>query len=192
MRNLGTESVIKKSLLPKDVFRQDAPERADLAIVVGASDPDHLRHRIAAAVSLMTSGRVPRLLLSGDGRKKHPEGISEAERMKTIALKAGIPASAMFVEDSAQDTIAIARECARLLKSDGALQTVRSAILVSSAWHMHRLYLIMRRHLPRQVALSCSPATEGITAANWQTTPQGRALVENELRLIEKLAKTGY
>jgi len=186
------ETVIKKSLLPNDVFRQDPTERADLAIVVGASDPDHLRHRITAGVSLVKAGRVSLLLLSGDGRKKHPEGLSEAERMKTIALKAGISASALVVEDSSQDTIANAKECAQMLKSVSALQKVRSAFLVSSAWHMHRLYLIMRRHLPRQVALSCCPATEGISATNWQMTPQGRALVENELRLIEKLLKTGY
>jgi hypothetical protein len=31
-----------------------------------------------------------------------------------------------------------------------------------------------------------------VTASNWQTTPQNRAIVENELRLIEKLLKTGF
>jgi hypothetical protein len=50
----------------------------------------------------------------------------------------------------------------------------------------------MRRHLPNSCAIFCCPATQGITAANWQTSPQARAVVDNELRLIEKLLKTGY
>lgn len=186
------ESVIRNSILPKDVFRQDAAERADVAIVFGASDPDYLRHRIGAGIALYAAKRVSALLLSGDGRRKSADGRSEADRMRDHAVKAGVPADAIVLEEASQDSVSTAKECAQLLKSNGRLQSARSAILVSSAWHMLRLFLVMRRHLPKQLAISCFPATEGITAANWQTTPQGRAIVENELRLIEKLLKSGY
>lgn len=186
------EPAIKQSLLPKDVFKQDDAARADVAIVVGSPDPEHLRQRTAAGVALFKAGRVPRLILCGDGRHKHSEQRSEADRMQELAVQAGVPQSALLLEDSGQDIAASAKECSRLLKSDSSLQTARSAFLVSSAWHLLRLYIILRRHLPRQLTLYCHPANEGITSANWHSQPQGRALVDNELRLIDKLLKTGY
>lgn len=174
------------------MFRNDAAPKADVAIVVGSPDAEHLRHRISAGVSLITSKRVARLILCGGGREKDPAKRSEAERMQEIALKAGVAADRVILEDSAHDLADTAKECARLLKSDSQLAGTRSVILVSSAWHLLRLSVVMRRHLPHGVALTCFPATEGLTASNWQTTPQGRAVVDNELRLIEKLLKTGY
>jgi hypothetical protein len=54
------------------------------------------------------------------------------------------------------------------------------------------MFIVMRRYVPNKVTLYCHAATEGVTASNWQTSPQNRAIVENELRLIEKLLKTGF
>jgi hypothetical protein len=42
------------------------------------------------------------------------------------------------------------------------------------------------------VKLYCHPTPDGITARNWMLEPRGRAAAENELRLIEKLLKSGY
>lgn len=183
---------MKYNVLPKDVFRSDAADRADAAIVVGTSDPECLRHRIEAGIQLFQGRRVRRLILTGDGRKKQSDGRSEAARMREVAVLAGVPAEAIFLDDAHDDIAAGARELGRLLKSDGAWQVVRSIVLVSSAWHLLRIFILMRRHLPHQCLLTCHPASEGITSSNWQTSPQGRAVVENELRLIEKLLKTGY
>ncbi len=186
------EFAIKNSLMPKDVFRQDDVAKADVAIVMGSPDPEHLQHRIAAGVALCVSGRVPKLLLCGDGRQKDPQQRSEAERMKDFAIQSGVPVSAILLDDTSRDAIANAKECSRMLKNDPALQGAKSVCLVSSAWHMLRMFIIMRRHMPNAVSLLCQPATEGVTAVNWQTSPQARAIVDNELRLIEKLLKTGY
>lgn len=163
-----------------------------MALVVGASDPDYLRHRISTGIALITKKKVHTLLLCGDGRRKHAEGRSEADRMKELALKAGVPEEALVLEDANDDSAASAKECGQLLKTHPRLQATRSVALVSSAWHILRLGIVMRRYLPKQVTLYGCPATEGITATNWQSTPQGRATVDNELRLIEKLLKTGY
>lgn len=183
---------MKNNVLPKDVFRSDAAGRADAAIVVGASDQDYLRHRIEAGIMLFQGRRVSRLILTGDGRKKHCEGRSEAERMREVAIQAGVPAEAIFIDETHDDITACAKDLGRLLKSDALWLAIRNIVLVSSAWHLFRLFILMRRHLPHQCLLTCHPASEGITAANWQTSPQGRAVVENEVRLIEKLLKTGY
>lgn len=140
----------------------------------------------------MKAGRADTLIVCGDGRHKNPDQRSEAERMREYAVDAGIAFERIMVEESSADPVSSAKECNRLLKSDSRLSSVRSVFLVSSAWHLLRLYIIMKRHLPNKVKLYCQPASEGVTAANWQTSPQGRATVENELRLIDKLLSTGY
>jgi vancomycin permeability regulator SanA len=186
------ESAIKNSLLPKDVFRHDDPARADIGIVMGSPDPEHLRHRIAAGIALFKTGKVPKLIFCGDGRDKDPQQKSEAVRMKEIALKVGVPEASIIIEDTGHDPIESAKACGRLLKSDNSLQSVKTAILVSSAWHLLRMFIVMNRYVPNKVTLYCHAATEGVTTSNWQTSPQNRAIVENELRLIEKLLKTGF
>ena len=186
------ESAIKNSLLPKDVFRHDAVARANIAIVMGSPDPEHLRQRIAAGVALFKAGMVPKLIVCGDGRDKDPQRKSEAERMKEIAVKAGVPETSIITEDAGHDPIESARECGRLLKSDASFQSVKTAFLVSSAWHLLRMFIVMKRYVPNKVTLYCHASTEGVTASNWQISPQNRAIVENELRLIDKLLKTGF
>lgn len=186
------ESAIKNSLLPKDVFRHDNAARADIGIVVGSPDSEHLRHRITAGIALFKTGKIPKLIVCGDGRDKDPQQKSEAVRMKEIAVKAGVPETSIIIEDTGKDPIETARECGRLLKTDTCFQSVKTAFLVSSAWHLLRMFIVMNRYLPNKVTLYCHAATEGVTASNWQTSPQNRAMVENELRLIEKLLKTGF
>jgi vancomycin permeability regulator SanA len=186
------EIAIKNSLLPKDVFRHDDAARADIGIVMGSPDAEHLRQRIAAGISLFKAGKVPRLIVCGDGREKDSQQKSEAVRMKEIAVKAGVPEASIIIEDTGHDPIESAKACGRLLKSDSSLQSVKSAFLVSSAWHLLRMSIVMKRYVPNKVTLYCYAATEGVTASNWQTSPQNRAIVENELRLIEKLLKTGF
>ena len=186
------EIAIKNSLLPKDVFRHDDAARADIGIVMGSPDAEHLRQRIAAGISLFKAGKVPRLIVCGDGREKDSQQKSEAVRMKEIAVKAGVPEDSIIIEDTGHDPIESAKACGRLLKSDTRVQSVKSAFLVSSAWHLLRMSIVMKRYVPNKVTLYCCAATEGVTASNWQTSPQNRAIVENELRLIEKLLKTGF
>ena len=159
---------------------------------MGSPDPEHLRQRIAAGVALFKAGMVPKLIVCGDGRDKDSQQKSEAVRMKEIAVKAGVPETSITTEDAGHDPIGSAKECGRLLKSDGSFQAVKTAFLVSSAWHLLRMFIVMQRYVPNKVTLYCYAATAGVTASNWQTSPQNRAIVENELRLIEKLLKTGF
>jgi vancomycin permeability regulator SanA len=99
------EIAIKNSLLPKDVFRHDDAARADIAVVMGSPDAEHLRHRIAAGITLFKAGKVPKLLVCGDGRDKDPQQASEAVRMKEIAVKAGVPEASIIIEDTGHDPI---------------------------------------------------------------------------------------
>ncbi len=184
--------MMNSSVLPKDVFRNDFSGRADAACVIGAADAELLRQRIDAGIALFREQRVPRLLLLGDGRRKHAEGRSEADRMRESAVQGGVPENCLQLFDEHDDLVAAAKDLGRRFKSEPGLKDVRRLVLVSSAWHLLRLFVLMRRHLPNSCAIFCCPATQGITGVTWQTSPQARAVVDNELRLIDKLLKTGY
>ncbi|MEY3459824.1 MAG: hypothetical protein RL215_2981 [Planctomycetota bacterium] len=175
----------------KDVFVADLFDEAGAAIVIGAPDPVDLQQRTAAGIALIKSRRVPLLVLSGGGSRE-PGGPPEALRMRDVAVAAGIPDSALIVDDSSVDLPDAARACQRLIKADARFRSLRSLAIVSSAWHLLRASIVFRHHLPRQVRIYCHPTPDGITARNWMLEPRGRAAAENELRLIDRLLKSGY
>jgi hypothetical protein len=178
------------SLQPKDLFVSDDAPKADAAIVCGCSDAAELQQRTTAAVKLLLSGKTGLLLLCAGGRSQSED--NESQRMTSIAVQAGALPQQLITVSAAGELSEIARACAKLLKQDVRLTSIRSLWLVSSAWHMLRLRIVMKQHLPRQLRLLCHPTDSGITAANWMKQPRGRALAENEIRLIEKLLKNGY
>lgn len=177
---------------PQDVFRVDAFETADLAIVFGASKPE-LTYRIDAGVNLVTTKRVSRLLLTGYGRpSSRVKRRSQASQMKAYALAKGVSENQILIEDQSTNTVENACKCLEMLVTDPLLKDVRSIALVSSAWHMLRTLTIMLHHSPRTLIFFCHPAGEGYTAVNWKNDREGVRLVENELRLISTLLTLGY
>jgi vancomycin permeability regulator SanA len=175
----------------KDVFREDTFQQASAAVVIGAPDSVDLQQRITAAIALFKAKRTPLLLLFG-GRSADSQQPSELVRMRDAALKAGIPDSALIPTEPIADLADAAKHTQRLLKAEPRLQNIRSLALISSAWHLLRVSIVFKKHLPRQITLYCHPTPDGITARNWMLEPRGKAAAENELRLIEKLAKSGY
>ena len=180
------------TILPKDLFCSDEAARADAAIVCGSSDKEELQQRTAAAVQLLLTGQTGLLLLCAGGRGGSKTDSDEAARMLSLAEQTGAHSQQIISVPGVGELSEIARECSRLLKQDSRLSNVRSLWLVSSAWHMLRMRIVMKHHLPRQLRLFCHPTAAGITAANWMKQPRGRALAENEIRLIDKLLKNGY
>src|SRR6516162_4185735 len=67
----------------KLLFLEDPPERADLAIVFGHSNPQLAASRARHAALLFNDGFVPRLLLSGGGHPA-PGEPCEAHRMAEV------------------------------------------------------------------------------------------------------------
>lgn len=177
---------------PQDVFRDDAFDTADLAIVFGASKPE-LTYRIESGVNLVTTKRVPKLLLTGYGRpSSRVKRRSEASQMKAYALANGVSENQILIEDESTNTVENACKCLGMLATHPALKDVLSIALVSSAWHMLRSLTIMLHHSPQTLTFFCHPAGGGCTAANWRNDREGIRLVENELRLISTLLTLGY
>jgi vancomycin permeability regulator SanA len=83
-------------------------------------------------------GVAPRLILSGGAAHNN---FAEARVMARTAEAQGIPQSAIFVEDEAEDTIQNACYSIRIMKAHGW----GSAEVVSSASHLPRAGLIFSR-----------------------------------------------
>jgi SanA protein len=108
-----------------------------VAIVFGAGIKNgqpskYLRDRLNAGIELYTSGKVDRLLLSGDnGRDEY----DEIEVMKTYCRDHGVDTNHIFVDYAGFDTYSTLKRAQKVFHVD-------SAILVSQRYHLDRAIFI--------------------------------------------------
>jgi uncharacterized SAM-binding protein YcdF (DUF218 family) len=94
--------------------------------------------RVTEGVHEYQRGVAPRILVTGAAAHNR---FVEAEVMAHVAEAQGVPASVLFVEPQALDTIQNAYYSNRILKSHGW----HSAEVVSSAYHLPRAAMIFSR-----------------------------------------------
>ena len=110
----------------------------DIIVVLGAAlGPEGdlgpaLAERVLAGVEAWRAGQAPRLMMTG---------AYEAEKMKRRALKLGVPAELILVEDQALTTRQNALRCAALMRSHGLWR----ALLVTQSYHRSRAVAAFRR-----------------------------------------------
>ena len=132
--------------------------RFDAIIVLGTpadSDgnptPEQLA-RVTEGVREYERDVAPRLIFTGGAAHNR---FVEAQVMARAAEAQGIPASAIFVEPEAKDTIQNACYAVRIMKAHGW----RSAEVVSSASHLPRAGMIFS-HLPLEWRTHAAPSLE--------------------------------
>lgn len=91
-----------------------------------------LADRVATAASLYQQGKVQALLLSGSTRG---ERYDEAEAMRTLALRLGVPEDAIRVDKEGNRTL---ETCQRARLAFG----IRSALLVTQRFHLPRALVL--------------------------------------------------
>ncbi len=94
--------------------------------------------RVTEAVHEYERGVAPRIIVTGGAVKNQ---FIEAQVMARTAEAQGVPASAVFIEPNARDTIHNACYAARIMKQHGWT----SAEVVASATHLPRAGLIFNR-----------------------------------------------
>jgi uncharacterized SAM-binding protein YcdF (DUF218 family) len=105
--------------------------------------------RVTEAVHEYERGVAPRLVISGGAAHNR---FVEARVMAQVAEAEGIPASAIYVEPRAMDTIQNACYSVRIMQDHGW----HSAEVVSSAFHLPRAALIFG-HLPLEWRIHEAP-----------------------------------
>ncbi len=110
---------------------------ADAVVVLGARvlpggvPSGALYARVEKAVELYRGGIAPRLVFSGGVGDNPP---SEAQVMRSVAVRLGVPAEACVLEEQSHSTEQNTRYSAELLRSLGA----RRVVVVSDPYHLLR------------------------------------------------------
>lgn len=152
---------IARLLAPKS---NTALARFDAIIVLGTPadgdgnpTPEQLA-RVGEAVHEYDLSVAPRLILTGGAAHNR---FVEAQVMARTAEAEGIPASAIFVEPEARDTIENACYSARIMKEHGW----GSAEVISSASHLPRAGILFSS-LPLKWRTHAAPPLSGETSAS--------------------------
>lgn len=118
---------------------------ADAAVVFGARVHEDgeasgaLLDRTVTAVELYRAGLVRKLVLSGGQGPDEP--VSESMVMRQIALEEGVPAEALIVDDSGDDTRATIQNLDAIARRHG----LSTFLMVSHDYHLSRIQLMCQR-----------------------------------------------
>lgn len=136
----GLAIVVVAGVATLQIWRQggtDEQRPADAIVVLGAAQYDGrpspvFEARLAHAVSLWHAGLARAFVVTGG--KLEGDRLTEAAVARAYAIEHGVPATAIFGEDAAHNTLTSLQGVARELQARG----LRSAILVSDPTHMLR------------------------------------------------------
>ncbi len=118
--------------------------KADVALVLGnkvntdGSPSPRLKARLDTAVDLFRLGYFPRVIVSGG---TGIEGVPEGTAMKNYLVSAGIPESAILVDDQGIDTQASARNTVSILRSE----QMKSVFVITQYFHIPRSKLALSK-----------------------------------------------
>jgi uncharacterized SAM-binding protein YcdF (DUF218 family) len=101
--------------------------------------------RLICGVTLFKEGRAPVLVLSGGIGDAFQKSPPEADEMRNLAIRLGVPPSALVSETGSRTTAESAVEVRR------ALPRLRRILLVTSAFHLPRATALFRKQGFEQV-----------------------------------------
>ena len=163
-------------------FPPDHRMRADVALVLGMSDP---KRPVDRAIELFRTGMVGRLVFTGGYNRRLDR--AEAHEMAKLAAEGGIPADAIIIEDKALNTGENIEFSYRLLEDRLESGDIGSVMLLTIRYHLRRAYIAARRRFPAKVAIgwTCYESRH-YTSANWFDVARGRGDVMTEIEKIDR------
>lgn len=166
---LGPDDLAACQDVPSDL---DGCQAGDAIVAISGGDTSA---RAAEAISLYQRGWAPLLIFSGAAADK--SGPSNAEVMQRQAIAAGVPSSAIVIETNSQNTSENAQATSDIFTSRG----IKSAILVTSAYHQRRASLEFTRRAPTVHVRNHPVASDDQWGPLWWLTPTGWMLAIPEL-----------
>ncbi len=166
---LAPDNLMDCSKTPSE---QSGCQAADAIIAVSGGDT---KARTQEAINLYKNGWASHLIFSGAALDT--SGPSNAAVMRKQALAEGVPDDAITIEQQSQTTEQNAAKTSTIL----ANKDIRSAIVVTSAYHMKRAMLEFEREAPN-VSFRAHPVESDDQWSNWWwLTPYGWYLAISEL-----------
>ena len=170
----------------------DTGENTTYGIVFGNSML--IKERVESAVLAYQSKRITKVIFTG-GRNgisnKEKDGISEAQKMKALAIQKGIKESDIITEEESNNTFENLDNTMKLLKQEN----ISEVALITSEFHLKRCMAIMKRKYP-DIKTILIPSFDGFTDKNnWYLSDtswnSGRSIVIYEANLLIRYAKEG-
>lgn len=168
------------------LFVEDEAEQADLIFVFGSGRPE----RAEKAVELYRAGLAKQIWVAGGD--KTDSGISEAENLKRVMTKSGVPAEDIHTETKSTTTLEHVLYSIPLLDKTYGWNNLKKVALVSSPHHMRRVKRVFANHCPAETKILCLPDDRPeIRANNWWISDKGRRIVLRELEKVRDFALKG-
>jgi uncharacterized SAM-binding protein YcdF (DUF218 family) len=150
--------------------------KADAIVAISGGDTTA---RTTEAVRLYQDGWAPAVIFSGAALD--PNGPSNARAMAAAAERAGVPATAIELDESAANTRQNAADVAAIIRDQG----YHSIILVTSPYHQRRAYITFRRSLGTGFAITNHSSYDNQwRRSHWWATPYSRSLTYAELQKV--------
>lgn len=185
------ENNLTDELMTRLLFSNIADDMkiADCIFVPGSSKA--FKFRLPKAIQLFKQGRAKKILFSG-GVVWEGSELCEALQLKAKAIELGIPEKDILVDTLSQHTKE--NVLASLLVLDRAfhLHNINRILVVTSSYHMRRMYLNLKTYMPNWIHYSLSPVSDLTTSENnWFLTSYGRGRVEAESKKLIRYVKQG-
>lgn len=176
---LRVDSLSRCGAYPNDM---KGCQKADVVVAVSGGDTSG---RTQQAIDLYERGWGDKLIFSGAALD--PGSPSNAEVMRTQAIKQGVPSEAIIIEPASANTSENADKTAEILADIEA----QSAILVTSGYHQKRT-LIEFEHKSPEIEFRTQPsASDRQWSVWWWTTPHGWYLAVSEVIKIAVITLGG-
>lgn len=146
---------------------------SDVLVAVSGGETDS---RVEEAVSLYREGWAKQVIFAGAALD--PASPSNALVMKRQAIKMGVPAGAITIEERSTNTQQNAQFVAKIVKSRG----YDSLILVTSPYHQRRAYITFKRAMPNTEIFNHSAKDHTWRRSRWWSNPRGVWLTLAELQ----------
>lgn len=161
----------------------DTLTRSDAVVVLSGGGPD----RVQWGIKLYKDAWAPRLVLVGAALDK--SGPSNAEAMRKIALQAGVPDTAIFLEEESTNTFENATFGKAVLDSFGA----KTIILVTSPYHQRRAYETFKKvYEKEEFTITNSPSGYSTwNSKQWWAKPASADITVSEILKIIWFKITG-
>jgi uncharacterized SAM-binding protein YcdF (DUF218 family) len=175
---------------------QDVLVKADAVVVLGGgvrdlswipappAPSDAAFSRLVAGIQLVRSLKIP-LVLSGGSGSIAPGLVREADAMREIAVRMGIPADWIRTDAVSRNTWENAKETRKILGND-------TIILVTSAFHMKRAAGLFRKQGFTVIPAPVSYQAETRTRSFADLLPRAAYLDTSSLALSEYISYFWY
>lgn len=158
--------------------------KSDAIVAISGGETDA---RTREAVDLYKAGWAPNIIFSGAAADT--SGPSNARAMAEAAEQAGVPPSAIRLDEASDNTEQNASDVATIIQG----QDYHSIILVTSPYHQRRAYIEFQRALGKQFTIiNHSSYDQAWRRSHWWATAYSRALTSSELQKVAyELVKGG-